>query len=128
MTSTRGSGNGGNTDIPGYNKPGSQGPGDGLGDKGTYNGNPKATNFGQKTVPIGNQSFEDDFNQNAKVAMVVEVDGAGKVTSANHTPKGSTGTATRGMIDIARRRAFQVKFTATGSPQKGTLIFDFSVR
>ena len=128
MTSTRGSGNGGNTDIPGYNKPGSQGPGDGPGDKGTYNGNPKATNFGVKMYPIGNQSFEDDFNQNAKVAMVVEVDAAGKVTSASHTAKNSTGTATRGMIDIARRRAFQVKFTATGSPQKGTLIFDFSVR
>ena len=32
------------------------------------------------------------------------------------------------MIDIARRRAFQVKFSATGAPQKGTLIFDFSVR
>ena len=128
MTSTRGTGNGGNTDIPGYNRPGSQGPGDGPGDKGTYNGNPKATNFGVKMYPIGNQSFEDDFNQNAKVAMVVEVDAAGKVTSANHTSKGSTGTATRGMIDIARRRAFQVKFPATGSPQKGTLIFDFSVR
>ena len=128
MTSVRGSGNGGNTDAPGYNKPGSQGPGDGPGDKGTYNGNPKGTNFGVKMYPIGNQSFEDDFNQNAKVAMMVEVDAAGKVTSASHTSKGSTGTATRGMIDIARRRAFQVKFPATGAPQKGTLIFDFSVR
>lgn len=128
MTSTRGSGNGGNTDALGYNKPGSQGPGDGPGDKGTFNGNPKGTNFGVKMYPIGNQSFEDDFNQNAKVAMLVEVDAAGKVTSASHTSKGSTGTATRGMIDIARRRAFQVKFPATGAPQKGTLIFDFSVR
>ena len=128
MTSTRGSGNGGNTDVPGMNRPGGQGPGDGAGDKGTYNGNPKATNFGVKMYPIGNQSFEDDFNQNAKVAMLVEVDGSGKVTSATHTSKGSTGTATRGMIDIARRRAFQVKFSATGTPQKGTLIFDFSVR
>ena len=128
MTSVRGSGNGGNTDAPGYNRPGGQGPGDGPGDKGTYNGNPKGTNFGVKMYPIGNQSFEDDFNQNAKVAMQVEVDAAGKVTSATHTSKGSTGTATRGMIDIARRRAFQVKFPATGAPQKGTLIFDFSVR
>lgn len=128
MTSVRGSGNGGNTDALGYNKPGGHGPGDGPGDKGTYNGNPKGTNFGVKMYPIGNQSFEDDFNQNAKVAMQVEVDAAGKVTSATHTSKGSTGTATRGMIDIARRRAFQVKFPATGAPQKGTLIFDFSVR
>ncbi|HEX8315941.1 MAG TPA: hypothetical protein VF609_13160 [Flavisolibacter sp.] len=128
MTSVRGSGNGGNTDALGYNKPGSQGPGDGPGDKGTFNGNPKGTNFGVKMYPIGNQSFEDDFNQNAKVAMMVEVDAGGKVTSASHTSKGSTGTATRGMIDIARRRAFQVKFPATGAPQKGTLIFDFSVR
>lgn len=128
MTSVRGSGNGGNTDALGYNKPGSQGPGDGAGDKGTYNGNPKGTNFGVKMYPIGNQSFEDDFNQNAKVAMQVEVDAAGKVTSASHTAKGSTGTATAKMIAIAKRRAFEVKFPATGAPQKGTLIFDFSVR
>ncbi|RYZ20971.1 MAG: hypothetical protein EOO10_22760 [Chitinophagaceae bacterium] len=128
MTSVRGSGNGGNTDALGYNKPGSQGPGDGPGDKGTYNGNPKGTNFGVKMYPIGNQSFEDDFNQNAKVAMLVEVDASGKVTSATHTTKGSTGTATRNMISIAQRRAFQVKFPSTGGPQKGTLIFDFSVR
>ena len=128
MTSTRGSGNGGNTDLPGMNRPGSQGPGDGPGDKGVHNGNPKATNFGVKMYPIGNQSFEDDFNQNAKVAMLVEVDANGKVTSATHTSKGSTGTATKNMIGIAQRRAFQVKFPATGAPQKGTLLFDFSVR
>ena len=128
MTSVRGSGNGGNTDALGYNKPGSQGPGDGPGDKGTYNGNPKGTNFGVKMYPIGNQSFEDDFNQNAKVAMLVEVDASGKVTSSTHTAKNSSGTATRNMISIAQRRAFQVKFPATGAPQKGTLIFDFSVR
>ncbi len=127
-----GNGNGGNG-ADNY-KPGTgEGQGGGPGDQGSISGNPngksyKPTNFGVKMYPIGNQSFEDDFNQNAKVAMLVEVDAAGKVTSATHTSKGSTGTATRNMISIAQRRAFQVKFPATGAPQKGTLIFDFSVR
>jgi periplasmic protein TonB len=127
-----GNGNGGNG-AENY-KPGTgEGQGGGPGDQGSIGGNPngrsyKPTNFGVKMYPIGNQSFEDDFNQNAKVAMLVEVDANGKVTSATHTSKGSTGTATRNMISIAQRRAFQVKFPATGAPQKGTLIFDFSVR
>lgn len=127
-----GNGNGGNGAAT-Y-KPGTgEGQGGGPGDQGSIGGNPNGRsyalkNFGVKMYPIGNQSFEDDFNQNAKVAMVVEVNANGKVTSATHTSKGSTGTATKGMIDIARRRAFEVKFSATGGPQKGTLIFDFSVR
>ena len=127
-----GNGNGGNG-AENY-KPGTgEGQGGGPGDQGSVGGSPngksyKPTNFGVKMYPIGNQSFEDDFNQNAKVAMLVEVDAAGKVISATHTSKGSTGTATRNMISIAQRRAFQVKFPPTGAPQKGTLIFDFSVR
>jgi hypothetical protein len=125
MTSVRGSGNGGNTDVPGYNKPGSQGPGDGPGDKGQRNGNPNGTKyFGVKEFSIPPQSFEDDFNQNAKIAMEIETDGNGKVISATYTSKGSTGTATSQMKDIARRRAFQLK---VGADMKGTVIFNFKV-
>jgi hypothetical protein len=126
MTSVRGSGNGGNTDVPGYNRPGGQGPGDGQGDKGVQNGNPNGTKyFGVKEFSIPNQSFEDDFNQNAKIAMEIETDGNGKVISAHYTPKGSTGTATQGMKDIAYRRAFQLK---VGASMKGTVIFNFKVQ
>lgn len=126
MTSMRGSGNGGNTNVPGYNKPGGQGPGDGQGDKGVVNGNPNGTKyFGVKEFSIPNQSFEDDFNQNAKIAMEIETDGNGKVISANYTPKGSTGTATQNMKNIAYRRAFQLK---VGSNMKGTVIFNFIVK
>jgi hypothetical protein len=126
MTSVRGSGNGGNTDVPGYNRPGGQGPGDGQGDKGIQNGNPNGTKyFGVKEFSIPNQSFEDDFNQNAKIAMEIETDANGKVISANYTPKGSTGTATQQMKNIAYRRAFQLK---VGPNMKGTVIFNFKVQ
>lgn len=128
MTSQRGSGNGGNTDAPGYDRPGSQGPGDGPGDKGSFNGNPKSTNFGVRVLSIPNQSFEDDFNQNAKIAMDIVVNESGKVTSATYQPKGSTGTATEKMKDIARRRAFELKFPTSEGGQKGTVIFNFKVR
>jgi hypothetical protein len=125
MTSIRGGGVGGNTDMPGFNKPGTQGPGDGNGDKGQRNGNPNGTKyFGVKEFSIPNQSFEDDFNQNAKIAMEIVTDGTGKVISASYTSKGSTGTATSQMKDIARRRAFQLK---VGSDMKGTVIFNFKV-
>lgn len=127
MTSVHGSGNGGNTDVAGNFKPGGQGPGDGAGDKGVQNGNPKGKKyFGVKEFSIGNQSFQDDFNENAKVAMVVSTDNSGKVISATYTAKGSTGTATSSMIDIARRRAFQLKLGA--EEMTGTIIFNFKVR
>lgn len=127
MTSLHGSGNGGNTDVTGNFKPGGQGPGDGAGDKGVQNGNPNGKKyFGVKEFSIGNQSFEDDFNQNAKIAMVVSTDASGKVVSATYTAKGSTGTATSSMIEIARRRAFQLKLGA--EEMTGTIIFNFKVR
>jgi len=78
MTSTRGSGNGGNTDVPGYNRPGGQGPGDGQGDKGVQNGNPNGTRYlGVRVISIPAQNFEDDFNESGKIALDVEVNGAG---------------------------------------------------
>jgi hypothetical protein len=91
MTSTRGSGNGGNTDVPGYNKPGGQGPGDGAGDKGVQNGNPNGTRYlGVRVISIPNQNFEDDFNESGKIALDVQVDGGGRLVSATYQAKGST--------------------------------------
>lgn len=126
-----GNGNGGNG-ADSY-KPGTgEGQGGGPGDQGrpggdpngkSYTGTPK--NFGVREFSIPAQSFEDDFNQNAKIAMEIVTNSDGKVISANYTSRGSTGTATSSMIDIARRRAFQLK---VGPDMKGTVIFNFKVR
>lgn len=128
---TGGNGNGGNG-ADTYKPGGNEGNAGSTGDQGrpggdpngkNYNGTPRS--FGVKEFSIPNQSFEDDFNQNAKIAMEIVTDGDGKVISATYTSKGSTGTATEQMKNIARRRAFQLK---VGAGMKGTVIFNFKVR
>ncbi len=78
-------------------------------------------------MQISNQSFEDEFNENAKVAMDVVADANGKVTSASYQAKGST-TSSRQYIEIARRSAFQLKLGTSDGGQQGTVIFNFKVR
>jgi hypothetical protein len=78
-------------------------------------------------LSIPNQTFEDDFNQNAKVAMDIVVDDNGKVTSATFQQRGST-TSDRKYVEIARRSAFQLKMGTVDGGQKGTVIFNFKVR
>ncbi len=131
---TGGNGNGGNG-AETY-KPGSgEGIAGGSGDQGRPGGDPNGTNysgqrktFGTKVFNIPNQSFEDDFNQNAKIAVEVIVDDAGKVTSAAVTARGSTGTATQSMKNTALRLARQLKFGSSDGGQKGVVVFDFKVR
>lgn len=126
-----GNGNGGNG-ADSY-KPGTgEGIAGGQGDQGRVGGNPNGTaysgtprNFGVREFSIPNQSFEDDFDRNAKIAMEIVTDDAGKVVSANYTSKGSTGTATAQMKEIARRRAYQLK---VGPNMKGTVVFNFQVK
>jgi hypothetical protein len=98
---------------------GGNGPGSGLGT------GPKS--FGTKVLQISNQSFEDEFNENAKVAMDIVADERGKVLSATFQPRGST-TSNRKLIDIAERRAFELKLGTSGGGQKGTVIFNFKLR
>jgi hypothetical protein len=127
-----GNGNGGNgadTYRPGTG----EGVAGGQGDQGRPGGNPNGTSytgtprsFGVKEFSIPNQSFEDDFNQNAKIAMEIVTNGDGKVISASYTSRGSTGTASSSMIAIARNRAFQLK--GIGPDMKGTVLFNFKVR
>ena len=129
-----GNGNGGNG-ADTY-KPGTgEGIAGGQGDQGRPAGSPTGTNytgtpknFGVRVLNLPAQSFEDDFNNNARIAMVVEADANGKVTSATYTSRGSTGTATANMKDIARRRAFQLKLGTSEGGQKGTVIFNFQVK
>lgn len=129
-----GTGNGGNG-ADTYQRGGSEGIAGGTGDQGRpggspngrdYTGTPK--NFGVRVLNIPAQSFEDDFNQNAKIAVEVTADANGKVTSAVLTPKGSSGTATTEMRNTALRLARQLKLGSTDGGQKGTVVFDFKVR
>jgi hypothetical protein len=137
-----GNGNGGGV-ADNYDKSGGKGNGSGVGNgnglnggngngagggNGTGNGlgsGPK--NFGTKTLAISNQSFEDEFNENAKVAMDIVADERGRVLSATFQPRGST-TSSRKLIDIAERRAFELKLGASDGGQKGTVIFNFKLR
>lgn len=128
-----GDGNGGNG-ADTYKAGGSEGIAGGTGDQGRPGGDPNGRNysgprknFGVRVLQISDQSFEDDFNENAKVAMDVEADASGKVTNATFQPRGST-TSSRGLIDIARRRAFQLKLGSSDGGQKGTVIFNFKVK
>ena len=129
MTSTRGTGNGGNTDLPGYNRPGSQGPGDGPGDKGVQNGNPNGTRYiGVRVVNIPAQSFEDDFNESGKIALDIAVNAAGKLTSASYQVKGSTLPKSSKQYTIALQRAREITYPKYDGGFKQTLTFNFTVR
>ena len=132
---------GGTTDD--YDRSGGKGTGSGVGNgSGTYGGSgngagggsgtgsgsgagPKS--FGTKVLQVNNQSFEDEFNENAKVAMDVVADERGRVLSATFQPRGST-TSNRKLIDIAERRAFELKLGLPEEGQKGTVIFNFKLR
>lgn len=129
-----GSGNGGNGATT-YERGGNQGIAGGTGDQGRPGGNPNGTtysgtpkNFGMRVLSIPPQSFEDDFNQNAKIAVEIQVDEGGRITSAVLTSKGSTGTATPEMKATALRLARQLKLGASDGGQKGIVVFDFKVR
>lgn len=129
-----GNGNGGNG-ADDYSRGGNQGVAGGTGDQGRPGGNPNGTaytgtpkNFGMKVLSIPPQSFEDDFNQNAKIAVEIVVDEGGRITSATLTSKGSTGTATSEMKATALRLARQLKMGSSDGGQKGIVVFDFRVR
>jgi hypothetical protein len=139
-----GSGTGGNNSDS-YNKSRDQGIAGGKGDQGKPGGNPDSDSYngsggtGKSGVAISRglqgrkisrlPSFEDDFNENAKVAVDVKVDGNGTVVSATYQPRGST-TSDAGMRDIALRKAKQIKFNPStdGEESLGTLIFNFRLK
>jgi periplasmic protein TonB len=129
MTSTRGTGNGGNTDLPGYNKPGGQGPGDGVGDKGMQNGNPNGTKYlGVKVVSIPNQSFEDDFKEGGKINLDIVVDANGGLVSASYKPGGSSLPKSSKQYSIALQRAREIRYPKMDGGFKQTLTFNFTVK
>lgn len=130
---TGGNGNGGNG-ADTYKAGTGEGIAGGTGDQGRvggvpggkdYSGTPK--NFGVRVLQIQDQSFEDEFNENAKIALEVTADANGKVTSAIFNLKNST-TNNRKLIDIAQRKANLLKLGSSDGGQKGIVIFNFKVR
>lgn len=137
-----GTGKGGN-DADDY-KPGSnQGIAGGKGDQGAPGGNPNSNNYtgnggtGNSGVSISRglqgrkitrwPSFTDDFNENAKIAVDIHVDGSGNVTSAEYQLRGST-TSDQSMISIAIRKVKQLKLTESTGESVGTVIVNLKVR
>lgn len=137
-----GTGTGGNN-ADTYKKGGSEGIAGGVGDQGRPGGDPNSKNYegaggtGNSGVSISRglqgrkftslPSFRDDFNENAKVAVDIKVDENGKVISATYQSRGSSGTATPQMKNIAIQKALQIKFNSSGEESLGTLVFNFKV-
>ncbi|MBC6489808.1 hypothetical protein ACFSQD_05735 [Flavihumibacter stibioxidans] len=137
-----GTGKGGN-EADTYKKGGNQGIAGGTGDQGKPGGDPNSTNYegnggsGKSGVSISRglsgrkitsfPSFEDDFNENAKVAVDIRVDAAGKVIAAVYQPRGST-TGNSNLKAIAIRKAMQLKFNGGSEEQIGTIVFNFRLK
>ncbi len=141
-TSTTTSGN----ESDSYNGIKNQGIAGGKGDQGNPNGNPNSDSYkgngGIGTAGNGVSirsgldgrritrlpSFEDDFNENAKVAIDITVDQSGNVIAANVNPKGTT-TTNQNIRNIALKKAKTLKLNAGNeSEQVGTLVFSFKLR
>lgn len=140
------SGTGGNQ-ADSYNGVRNQGIAGGTGDQGNPNGNPNSDSYtgnaasgsgGSGGVSIRSgldgrritrlPSFEDDFNENAKVAVDITVDKAGNVVTAVINPRGTT-TTNAGIRNIALRKARSLKLNSGNTDeQTGTLIFNFKLR
>jgi hypothetical protein len=136
-----GTGSGGN-EADNFKKGGNQGIAGGRGDQGAPGGNPDADNYkgggtGNSGVAIKNglsgrnivrtPAFEDDFNENAKVAVDIRIDAGGNVISAEYQPRGST-TSDPNLKAIALKKARQVKFNSGSDESSGTLQFNFKLK
>lgn len=145
-TSTTSSGNRADS----YNGVKNQGVAGGKGDQGNPNGTPNSDSYkgnaasgnggngGTGGVSIRSgldgrriarlPSFEDDFNENAKVAVDITVDKAGNVTMATINPRGTT-TTNQSIRAIALRKARSIKLSSGSTDeQTGTLVFNFKLR
>lgn len=135
----------GGNESDSWNDSKGQGVKGGRGDQGRPGGDPDADNYkgdggGRSGISIQKglagrritrfPSFEDEFNENAKVAVDIRVDAEGRVTSAVFQPRGST-TNDASMRTIAVNKALQLRFNGQpGGPENdlGTIIFNFRVR
>lgn len=72
-------------------------------------------------------SFNDEFEEDAKVAVNVVVDANGNVIEATINPKGTSATQPK-TKQVALRRAREIKFNKGTETQSGTIILDMRVR
>ncbi|WP_288071041.1 hypothetical protein [Hydrotalea sp.] len=138
-TSTTSSGNGADS----YNGVYNQGIAGGKGDQGKPNGNPNSDSYigngggGTSGVSIRNglegrhftklPSFEDDFNEPAKVAVDITVNKSGQVIQASINPRGTT-TTNQNIRSIALKKAKLLKLNAGDTDnQTGTIVFSFKL-
>jgi hypothetical protein len=139
-TSPNSNGTGGNG-ADSYYKGSNQGIAGGKGDQGAPGGDPNSDSYkgdgkGKGGVRISSglsgrkvgkvPSFEDDFNENAKVAIDVTVNASGKVISATVNPRGTTTTNSK-TRNIAIKNAYLIPFTAGSGESKGTIIIDLKI-
>jgi hypothetical protein len=137
-----GQGTGGNSQDA-FNNLRNQGIAGGTGDQGKANGNINSDNYngnggkGNSGVAITKgltgrsiirfPSFEDDFNENARIAMNLKVDENGNVISAEYSASGSTSSNTK-LKEIAKRKALSLKFNEGEGESIGTVVFNFRLK
>jgi hypothetical protein len=133
-----------------YNGKTDQGIAGGKGDQGKINGNPNSDSYtgnggngtggpagagGGVSIRSGLDgrriaklpSFEDDFNENAKVAVDIVVNDNGQVIGATVNPRGTT-TTNASIRNIAIKKAKMLRLNAGTDPeQKGTIVFSFKI-
>jgi len=137
-----GNGTGGNNQDA-FNGVKNQGIAGGTGDQGKPNGNINSDNYkgdggtGKSGVEITKglkgrtitrlPSFEDDFNENAKIAVDIRVDETGRVISAAYQARNSTSSSSS-LKAIALRKAKELKFNAGDGESIGTVVFNFRLK
>ena len=140
-TSTNSSGN----ESDSYNGVKNQGVAGGKGDQGNPNGNPNSDSYkgNASSGTAGNgvsirsgldgrritklPSFEDEFNEPAKVAIDITVDQTGNVIAASVNPKGTT-TTNQNIRKIALQKARTLKLNpGSEAEQVGTIVFSFKL-
>ena len=139
-----GTGNGGN-DTETFKKGGNEGVAGGRGDQGRPGGDPDSKNYtgggkGNSGVAISTglqgrrftsiYKYQDDFNENATIAVDVRVDKNGNVLSATYQLRGSTTSESfykEKAIEIVRKSKLN---SAPSGPdeQTGTVLVNFRVR
>lgn len=139
-----GAGTGGN-DADSYKKGGNEGVAGGTGDQGRPGGNPDSKNYtgggkGNSGISIARglqgrhftkvYTYQDDFNENATVAIDVRVDKSGNVLSATYQLRGSTTSENyykQKAIDMVKKSKLNANPNGPDE-QTGTILVNFKVR
>jgi hypothetical protein len=146
MGSVKGeAGNSGGNEAATYKKGSGEGQGGGKGDQGAPGGNPDSKNYtggGSGTSGMRIKSglagrgiayaykYQDEFSENATIAVDVKIDPQGNVLSATYQLRGSTSSDSyfrTKAVEIVRKS----KFTASPNgpdEQTGTVLVNFRVR